>query len=354
MSLLRRKTVMIVISALPVALMAQTSAPVSAPVAPTRAPVLAEVSTHQNWIVACDNSLTCEASSLQPEDADMARTPMLVSLIISAPPTASAKMAIMLDVMPPKKPLVLGVAGTDVVVHKFATAADFDASFTLDAKAMKALSLGNELILEDADGVDFATASLAGFRDVLLRAQTAQRGTANVPIVTRLPMANVPKSPPMEPTPKEVMGLRKQSGCTLSKGEWQDKIVAPLDKTTSLILLSCGAGAYNYSYVPYVGKIEGGKRSFALAGFDLAPDWGDTGSAMLVNPSWDILKARLSSYAKGRGLGDCGSAQDWVWTGARFTLVEAHEMPDCRGSLAWPTVWRADVRAPADPVAIKP
>jgi hypothetical protein len=107
------------------------------------------------------------------------------------------------------------------------------------------------------------------------------------------------------------------------------------------MLLSCGSGAYNASSIPFVST--GG--AWVHAPFDRTPRWGeDAGPPMLVNASWDEAARTLTSYAKGRGLGDCGVSQRFVWDGKRFRLVEQAEMGECRGSVDWITTFRADVR----------
>jgi hypothetical protein len=106
----------------------------------------------------------------------------------------------------------------------------------------------------------------------------------------------------------------------------------------TLILVPCGAGAYNFSTVPYV--VKAGKAQ--IAAFDSTPGWGgDDGPPMLVNAGFDTKTGELGSYAKGRGIGDCGSAETYVWDGTRFRLTEARAMGECRGSSNWLTVWRA-------------
>ena len=49
---------------------------------------------------------------------------------------------------------------------------------------------------------------------------------------------------------------------------------------------------------------------------------------------------------KGRGLGDCGSGQDYVWDGKRFRLVQQTDLGECRGMLDYITTWRAQVISP--------
>ena len=54
----------------------------------------------------------------------------------------------------------------------------------------------------------------------------------------------------------------------------------------------------------------------------------------------------VTSYAKGRGLGDCGVTQGFVWDGHRLRLVEQRAMGECRGNPDYLTVWRATVVRP--------
>ena len=51
---------------------------------------------------------------------------------------------------------------------------------------------------------------------------------------------------------------------------------------------------------------------------------GDSHS--LVSPSWNEGKRLLDTYAKGRGLGDCGVTSSFAWDGQRFRLAAQAEM----------------------------
>jgi hypothetical protein len=61
-----------------------------------------------------------------------------------------------------------------------------------------------------------------------------------------------------------------------------------------------------------------------------------------VNGAYDPKTRTLSAFAKGRGIGDCGSAQTWAWTGDRFVLTQESTMGECAGvpSDLWPVAWR--------------
>jgi hypothetical protein len=110
------------------------------------------------------------------------------------------------------------------------------------------------------------------------------------------------------------------------------------------VLLACGAGAYNVSYVPLVVPAKGGVAAARPPAFDAAePWWEGEGKPMLINAGFDPALGQLSSFAKARGIGDCGTGRDYVWDGARFRLIGQEEMNECRGSRDYIRTWRAEV-----------
>jgi hypothetical protein len=70
------------------------------------------------------------------------------------------------------------------------------------------------------------------------------------------------------------------------------------------------------------------------------------GDADLVNPALAKDGRMLHSFSKGIGLGMCGEAADWVWTGTAFRLLQFREMRECRGLVSddWPIVYEARMR----------
>ena len=136
--------------------------------------------------------------------------------------------------------------------------------------------------------------------------------------------------------------LRKKHGCTIDEVGGPDEAeTAALSAGETLLLLACGSGAYNVSHVPFVVR-RGGRAE--LAPFDHRPGWwAEEGKPILVNAGWDKERGLLSSFSKGRGLGDCGTDSDYAWDGRAFRLVEQAEMDECRGSSDYITTWRARV-----------
>ena len=112
-------------------------------------------------------------------------------------------------------------------------------------------------------------------------------------------------------------------------------------------MISCGGGAYNFASAAYIGTEESSRNwQFSPAVFDYGDSVrsADESLQLLVNASWDADSQTISSYSKGRGLGDCGNAETFVWDGATFRLISAYGMDQCRGSLDWLTLWQAEVR----------
>jgi hypothetical protein len=118
---------------------------------------------------------------------------------------------------------------------------------------------------------------------------------------------------------------------------------ARLDARTELWAVPCGSGAYNLTHNWYLTG-PGGRdpRPAALigtAGPGADPNMPDNST---VNGEYDPGSRTLSSFAKGRGIGDCGVQQTWTWTGQRFVLTMESTMGECAGvpSDFWPVAWR--------------
>ena len=62
----------------------------------------------------------------------------------------------------------------------------------------------------------------------------------------------------------------------------------------------------------------------------------------LMNATFDEKSRELVTFAKGRGLSDCGIQARWRFDGQRFRLVRYAAEPTCdnwHGPDAWPTLW---------------
>lgn len=110
--------------------------------------------------------------------------------------------------------------------------------------------------------------------------------------------------------------------------------------------IPCGAGAYNFSSLWLVTDEAGGDAK--PAPFQNYPGAyaNAENEALLINAEYAPETRTLNAFSKGRGLGDCGSDETWVWDGAALRQSEAVVMGECQGVSPsdWPTVWRAQVQ----------
>jgi hypothetical protein len=135
--------------------------------------------------------------------------------------------------------------------------------------------------------------------------------------------------------------MRKAGQCDIAMlpADMTGPETAALGDGRTLVLLPCSTGAYNLSSAMFV--LDHGKVTPAR--FDAPSGFAEAGAGVrsVVNGGWDA--GTLSSYAKGRGIGDCGTAQRFVWDGRAFRLSEEARMEECRGNPDFIPVWRATV-----------
>ena len=128
----------------------------------------------------------------------------------------------------------------------------------------------------------------------------------------------------------------------------------PLGNNRFLYAFNCpdSGGAYNYHYGFLVAT--GGNPATARAvKFEWPIKVGsietDPGYEVIaVNPIFDAKTMTISTFGKGRGLGDCGTSEDWVWDGKTFRLALLKMMGQCRAVplYDWPTLYRTERRTP--------
>lgn len=324
-------------------------------------PELSEVKIFGDWAVACDNARRCEMTSLFPGDGVMPEEgsgydgamfsiervggpagELTVEVALSAPHKGEASIRVDGVVITGGAPRndILRFAGDDA------------------ARIVAAMVKGKELSVTDIAGAMMARTTLSGSSAALrfIDAGQGRAGTVTAAVAKGAKPASAVPAAGALPTVRFVRpggtvavvtkamraALDKESECGSSYegGEGDPPAVETyaLGGGKTLALLPCGSGAYNYNTVPYI--VVDGRA--VLAKFDYTGGGDATPTApMLTNAGWDAATATLGSYDKGRGIGDCGAAEDYVWDGAMFRLVEARRMPDCRGAVNWLAVWRA-------------
>ncbi len=96
-------------------------------------------------------------------------------------------------------------------------------------------------------------------------------------------------------------------------------ITQQVDEEHWVYFIPCTSGAYNFAYKAYEGNGTYYDPIY-FAEFDELSGW--TGTQFLINPIYDPTTKILTSFYKGRGIGDCGTTGKWVWRDYRFIMLE--------------------------------
>ena len=326
----------------------------------------AETATFKDWTVVCDNLRNCTAFGF----SDWRDGQGLAHLRLRREGQADA--APQVDILygdgPVEAPLQAPVDGAPLmtltqVQETYRVGDDLvegDRHAVLSAEQvgvlLSATRTGSRLQL--ASGGQPATLSLDGAQAALRwmddRQKRAGGSTALVAKGPKGPQA-VPAPPPppvvRAAQPPSQAGLpgrfpkavRAQfSDCEAVSEDIQETIIARLAPGKILWGQVCQVAAYNVVN-RFVMSGEGGvgARRVTLAGDGLDITDGD-----LVNAGFDLDTMTLSDFGKYRGLSDCGSSEDWVWTGQTFVLAERTLMEECRGLQpeAWPRAYVSERR----------
>lgn len=337
--------------------------------APLPLPAPGEVQVFRDWSVGCDNGGNCQAVSLV-DDASGGFSDWGGPIYISR--TAGRDDILKIRVLVQDA----GVSGYQMIVdgRVVDTGPISQGEYPIEItgenakKVTRAIARGRKLNVTGPDGSSLTQISLAGsmaaLRYIDQQQKRAYTRTALIakgrrtyrPQKTEIPMIATNQWVPAQriPATSEIVDLVENSVCKDDRfGVVEDQIF-PLgqkdDRYRALVLMSCGSGAYNLSSAAYIGEIKGSEKdgaswTFRPATFDFQPSWSDEeNQPLLVNAHWEENRQILSSFAKGRGIGDCGSAESFIWDGEQFRLIEASSMHECRGAYEWITTWRANYR----------
>jgi hypothetical protein len=308
-----------------------------------------------HWTAGCDNVRACRAVALVPASEDRDRY-LLAVITREGEPMAQPSLRVASGNDLPAGPLTIRIDG------KLAGRITREAALPFNRAFASMLANGRALTVHGGDGPPLAAASLRGIAAAFLHIDEQQRrlGTAGA-LIRRGPRpdATVPAPPPLprivQPRPTGGAPRALAAGaaarligpdnarCAHASGPVRPRAIR-LDARHSVALVThpCGNGAYNIFTSVFVVDETGRVRPAAFdAGTGMDPDGADPN--MLVNADWDAKRRRLTGFAKGRGLGDCGTMQEYAWNGRDFRLAEQRDMGECRGSIDYITTWRAAV-----------
>jgi hypothetical protein len=339
--------------------------------------------TFRDWVVGCDNANTCQAMALEPEDADRSDTEFGAMIEREAGPGGTLVLQfgpiLRSGVLDSEADAVPVVAVGDRGGRRLAVLSQSDITgyfYVTDAAAMPAVRamLAQPFVtLLDADGAVVDFVSTMGFSAAmrLVDERQGRDGTAGA-LVARGPAAaaTTPAAParavvrvlapfidvaPRSLAPEAIVAAAQplargmqQPDCAGTPDTPPQAEFHRLDAATTLAIIdpSCITGAYNRTRIVALVDEQGRARPVPL----VTPE-GRLQETELVNASFNLpddmgllAHPALSTFGKGRGLGDCGSGEVYGWTGAAFELVERTQMNECRFPLQWIRTYQAQVR----------
>jgi hypothetical protein len=339
-------------------------------------PLPAEIHNFHDWVVACDNGLRCEAVSLAPDKVpvlageepaanqeDLNSWDLFGVMKLVREPAAPAPLVITVSDFEgtPAKLLQYG----DALNVRFEPAGEDEWRIVpTDQKEFLDKFYSEPMVLQDAAGKTLAWFATSGATGALVYMDERQGRLGTPTSILRQgtrPVSSIPPAPPLPvltPAPRtrerplaiparQLAELRRKLGCQASEVGGEDAAAtAALGNGRTLVLMSCGAGAYNYNAIPLIAWRQGRDIRIEEARLDVPKSEGvdEELRYYLTNSEWDADRRMIHEYAKGRGLGDCGVLSSYVWTGDIFRLAEQKEMSECRGVIEYLTTWRAEVR----------
>ncbi|KQS49603.1 MULTISPECIES: DUF1176 domain-containing protein [unclassified Sphingomonas] len=302
--------------------------------------------TFGDWAVGCDNGLRCTLAALLPEAgiATGKGSPITLNITREPGPAGAVSVKIATDNAHAAQPAGFAVDGKPTAVRDAAGLA-------------AAMANGTTLTVRGADNRTLATLSLKGAA-AALRYIDAQQGrvgstaaiVAKGPAPSRAPTPPLPAIATIAPsgtaaklTAAQIATLRKRATCS---AEGFTPETHALGGGKSLVIFPCSTGAYNLISALFIvdGAVITPAQFDAPAGFEATGADSGTPVKSVINGAFE--NGVLTSDAKGRGLGDCGVHQRFVWDGKRFRLSEQSAMRECRGNADFITTWRARVIRP--------
>jgi len=131
-----------------------------------------------------------------------------------------------------------------------------------------------------------------------------------------------------ELSPADADKLRMRSKQYVDRCEWEmspDQAAEfgaqshDLGEGKTLYLIDCLRGAYQSSSLAFVADGDAlNQVFFAYYGDEFG--WG--GTDLITSPEFDAAAKKLHSFAKARGIGDCGSVATYQWSEYGFKLLE--------------------------------
>ena len=325
------------------------------------APADKPVRQFHDWLAACDNTRSCAAFGFAGEDAPGLFLHLRRGGDAAAEPVVEIGRSFGADEAP--SAVTLTVEGGKAPAH-FGPfrAGKPEGGIPIPPAAARALipALRDGKTLTIHAGKDRTVLPLAGAAAALrwIDDRQGRAGTATaLAAVGPKPASGPPIALPLVQASPQLATEAKlaPSKALLSRPELKDcdqEVLANaeyrgswrLGPDTVLWSLGCEMGAYNLVSRLFLTDGKGG--AVRPARLPPVPGSENDDPDRLVNDEFDPKTKVLAAFDTGRGIGDCGESARYVWTGRGFALLQAQEMPVCRGvdPDSWPYTYRARLK----------
>jgi Protein of unknown function (DUF1176) len=129
-----------------------------------------------------------------------------------------------------------------------------------------------------------------------------------------------------------VQSVFKTAKCTIELQDEERTEVEELGGGLKLVEIYCWRAAYQAGSIFLAVDPKAPEKARLLRFHEWSSDRKRLISVYsLSNPSFDAAKKTMHMGHKGRGMGDCGVAGQWTWTGKDFMLTRFWNKPDCDG-----------------------
>jgi hypothetical protein len=276
---------------------------------------------HQDWEIACDNTGTCRAAGYQPGDGDLA---LSVLFTRAAGPGADVEGELTLGDMEGthSASLVLEIDGRRIGAplkgpNNYALAPEHVAALLAALRRDSVIEfVGDERWLLSDDGASAVLLKMDEFQGRLgttgALVRRGARDESSVPAPVPAPKLKRVRLPGpdaddarLSADPTFVAAVRaaaKRDECDDPEDLFDDAIeVWRVDARRRLVATPCWQGAYNFGSGYWL--------------IDAAPPHAAT---LVTRSGSDYESGRITAQHKGRGLGDCWSADEWTWDGQAF------------------------------------
>lgn len=336
-----------------------------------------EYKSFKDWYAACDNMRNCSAygfnadgygAYLRLERGGAANAPIKITLSVDLTDATGYRAAF--DPVLPGLPdgLLTGEEGEGNDYRRTVLAEGSSAQALIDSiRKAKAIVV----TLQPAEGkkldtpttsvsMSGAAAALLWIDDQQKRVDTVtamikrgEKPASAIPAQPKPPVIVAAKPTKEKPPAKQPAGLAAKGRALCGENDSKSKMeeMYALGSNQVLYEFSCpdNSGAYNFQSVYMVGPASNPQGARAVS-FKRPVKIGDLENdeppSGLINPSFNEQTMTLTSFSKGRGIGDCGSEEEWVWDGKTFRLQKFSFMVDCKGVPLddWPVLYSADVK----------